>query len=232
MAHIQAELWLHDARQGKELTTEERRYVVSWLVETSKITTAEMALLFKVHERTITSDRDKARDMLAEAITSEDPKRILADTRMVFDNAMRRIEKGLKKAKPGTRTYLDYVLAQTKLQTEYNKTLQEFGFLPKNLGTMTTESYSYKATVGLDADNQRSMNLFDKPTITAEIVEAKAITDGKDSSKTVGDVSAAGRAKGNIEQGGDAAAPTSTQLPAVQVDPCLGGSLPPTGSTT
>lgn len=180
---IQAEIWLQDAIEGKELTTEQRRHVVAWIMATGSYTNAEMAQLFKVNERTITTDRTKIRELMADSIKEEDIGLILSDLRMTFEEAIRRTQKAIKKAKPGTRTYLDYVNNIPKLQTEYTKVMQDLGYFPKSLGTLQVDKFEFKANVGLQVGEKRDLNMFkDPPTIDGEVVEVKAITDGKDSS--------------------------------------------------
>lgn len=231
---IQAELWMQDALSGLELTTEQRRHVVAWMMATGSHTAAEMAVIFKVHERTIITDKSKIRELMAESIKAEDVGLILADIRLSFENAIRRVEKALKKAKPGTGTYLDYVRAIPDLQLQYMKAYQDLGYYPKNLGTIQVDKFEFKATVGLNAGNeQRPVKMFgsEPPTISGEVVETKALTDGKDSSsKTSGSTPEdVGHSKESHDQGSNAPAPASTQLPAVQADTCVGSPIPSAG---
>lgn len=221
---------MEDAIAGKELTVEQRRHVVAWMMATGSHTNAEMAALFNVHERTITTDRTKIRELMADSIKAEDIGLILADIRLSFEEAIRRTQKAIKKAKPGTGTYLDYINNVPDLQIKYMKALQELGYYPKNLGTINVDKYEFKATVGLQTNvEKRDIDMFsDTPTIPGELVEVKAL-NGKDSGgETVrGTPENLGDIKTGNEQASNAAAPASTQLSTVQVDPCVGSTIPP-----
>jgi hypothetical protein len=230
MAIIQAEQWLELARKKQQLTTEQRRHVIAYMMSRpgeecpSK---AEMAALFGVSDRTIGFDRKAIREAVAEEIKEEDVGLILADLRLCFEKTIRNIEKSAHKAKLGSANYLEHQKSLFKMQQDYVKGLQDLGVLPKELGTLHVDKFEFKASVGLEAAG-RPVNMYDPPTIPAEIIETKALSNGENSGREAHEHS--GDEQNTEQRDAETSkptAPTSAQFSAVQADQCVGVPLSP-----
>lgn len=185
MSLFQAQKLLSAQEKGTELTTEERRHCVAFLIATEGQTNEELAERFGVHPRTITNDRKAIREDVATELKSEDIALVIADIRMAFEQTMRNIDMSAKVAKKGTQVYLNHQSARFKLQMDYIKGMQDLGIYPKELGTMHVEEFKFEAILGKNNQVEtRAVNMFDKPTaVNAEFVtnEPKALTSGENS---------------------------------------------------
>jgi hypothetical protein len=184
MAVVVAKKLWEDALKGVKLSTKDRRHVIAWLMATDSQSISDMALAFKVSERTISLDKVYIREQVAKDIQAEDIGMVFADIRMAFEKNMRDIETSKQKASLGTKTYLDHCNASFKLQMDFVRGMQDLGVYPKELGTLHVDKFEFTATVGLDAvaAGQRPVTMFDdkKPkVIAAQIVDPKSLTDGK-----------------------------------------------------
>lgn len=147
----EAEQLLERAKHGERLTTKERRHCVSYnMAKHPEISNVAMADVFKVTERVIRLDKKFIREERAKLIKEDDIGLVIADIHQSFENQVNDIEKGKKKCKEGSRDYLEYCKAIFNLRLQTVKALQELGYYPKNLGSMTVDKYLYTAEVTKD----------------------------------------------------------------------------------
>jgi hypothetical protein len=165
MPTTHADTLIGQARRGEKLTASQRRHCVSYMMATeyADISPVQMAELFQVSDRTIREDKIHIRQQAAEHIKEEDIGLVIADIRMTLEHQIRDIERSKRKCPLGSRTYLEHCSKIATLQMAAVKALQDLGYYPRNLGTMTTKKYEYKAYVdeGTGAVDTRSVAEFE-----------------------------------------------------------------------
>jgi hypothetical protein len=232
---LHAEKLLKAAQSGQELSTEDRRHVMAWIIGTdNQYSNEELAEIFKVAERTVTNDRRYVREMIAKNIKEQDVGLILADIQLSIERNIRDIEKSKAKSKLGTKTYLDHCNASVKMQIDCMKAFQDLGLYPKNLGTLHTEKFEFSAVVGMATPaQQRPLNMFDQkkeiPTLTAEVVEAPRLPNATPDAAEAGTEQSVAAAPDSVEKAGEPGSSSGAQLPAVPTDTRVGISVPPAG---
>ncbi len=122
-----------------------------FLIATSQVeSTEELANLFKVSDRQIRADKKVIREEKARTIKDDDIGLVIADIALTLDKQMRDLEKSKAKCTLGTVAYLRHCTAIHEVQLKTVSALQDLGYYPKNLGTMTVDKWEYKATVSRD----------------------------------------------------------------------------------
>jgi hypothetical protein len=136
------------AEKGEKLTPKERRQCIGYfMVAEPETSNTDLAALFRVSERMIRFDQKAIKEQIAKEYAGLDPTVIVGELMMMRDRQIANIERSLKKAVEGSRTYLAHCVAINKILTDTTKTLQDLGVLPKELGNLQVESYEYKAYV-------------------------------------------------------------------------------------
>ncbi len=152
MAVPLSEKLLTRARNGERLATRDRRNCVTYIIATEPETTnVAMAEIFQVTERTIRDDKMWIRQERSRFIREEDVSLVIGDIAASFDNEVRdlQVAKRNKECKPGTRTYMEYCKSIFDMQLRKVKALQDLGYYPRNLGTLTMEKFEYTASVSV-----------------------------------------------------------------------------------
>jgi len=152
MAIPKAEKLIALAQTGERLVAKDRLHVVRYMMATRPDETNQsIADLCQVSERMIRKDKDAIRREKAQLIREDDIANVIADIAMNFDRQIKDLEasKKSKECKPGTRTYLEH--CKTIFTLELNKVaaLQNLGYYPKSLGTLTTQKFEFTASVGI-----------------------------------------------------------------------------------
>jgi hypothetical protein len=148
---LRSEELLLKAQSGEKLEVDERRDAIAFIMATQPGTSnADMARLFGLSEGMIRKDKDVVRKRASEDISKEDVGLVIGDIRRTYERFISDIEKSLKRCEPGTKTYLDYQKALVDYQLKIVDALQSLGHYPKNLGTMATSKFVFKATVQKD----------------------------------------------------------------------------------
>jgi hypothetical protein len=171
-----AEKLVQIARSGEKISSKDRRHCVAYLMATApEISNVELGAIFQVCEKQIRNDKLKIRKSRANNEKLEDVGLVISDIAMSFERQMQDIERSKKKAKPGTKVFLDHCRALFDLQLRKVQALQDLGYYPKNLGTLTTTSYEYKAIVSKQDGSVEvhQSHLLKKPvdTVDAEFEE-------------------------------------------------------------
>jgi predicted transcriptional regulator len=192
-----AQKLLETAQSGeRKLTTSERRHVVAYLMATQPdVTNVELAETFGVTERTLRMDKQHIREEKARFIKEDDIGLVIADIALDFERQVRDIERSKAKAKLGSDTFLKHCTSAMELRLKMVKSLQDIGYLPKNLGNMTVESYEYKAVVHRDGSVEtRPLNYFDgeEPRVLeGQVVETRQLPSGTNANTSTGELPAA-----------------------------------------
>jgi rubrerythrin len=113
---------------------------------------------------------------IAKRVMTEDVDTTIGRLTATHERHMQILEDALKEAKPGTKTFLDYVRILEDMENRFTELMQSLGVLPKNLGNSTVTKYEFTSSMGLmpeDERNKRSVDMFTAParTIEGEIVE-------------------------------------------------------------
>lgn len=200
MAVPTAKKLLESAQSGeRKLSPKERRHVVAYLKGTQpEITNVEMASIFGVTEKTIRMDFLAIRKEKAKLIKEDDIGLIIADIALDYERQVMDIEKSKAKAPLGSRRFLDHCTSAMDLRLKVVKALQDLGYLPKNLGSMTVQKYDFKAVVDertgavdgvYNRDFLRELGEEgdEAPFIDAEIVEKPQLQESNEQISDTGD---------------------------------------------
>lgn len=153
---------------ARKLTTRERRLCLQYLQATAPAehTNGTLAQWFQVSERTIRLDRQWVREEKSNFLKDElkkDLGLVIADIAMDFERQVGDLERSKKSAKLGSYAYVQHAKEIFDMRLKMVAAFQEIGYLPKNLGNMTVNKFSYKATVALDGSvNTRTEQMFDE----------------------------------------------------------------------
>jgi hypothetical protein len=211
-----AQKLLESAQAGeKKLSTSERRHVIAYLMATQPDhSNVELAEVFGVTERTIRMDKQHIREEKARFIKEDDIGLVIADIALDFERQVRDIERSKAKSKLGSDTFLKHCTAAMELRLKMVKSLQDIGYLPKNLGNMTVESYEYKAVVHRDGSVEtRPLNYFDgeePQVLEGQVVEARQLPSGTNADTTTGELPEAVENTVSDETGQDSQADPSS----------------------
>jgi len=181
MTHALAakELWAR-AQSGTKLSTQERRHVVEWLTvmgEISNHTNTDLAKIFGLTERALRLDKKKIREDAVKALAeNKDINFVIADVFQDFESQRRDLERNKKHARAGSATYNQACKMVFDMRVQMLKLLQDLGWLPKNLGTATTESYIHKAIVNVKDGSVSTETIHDVTTSRSMI---KQINDNE-----------------------------------------------------
>lgn len=156
-----AEQLISRARKGERLSAKDRRHAIAYLAATQPGTTATaLGDLFFVSEGMIRIDRRLIKQDKAKALQKEDVALVIVDIADCFERQVRDLEASKNKCRLGTPAYLAHCKEIFNLRLKMVTALQELGYYPKNLGSMTVDKYEYKATVGADNSvTTRAVNL-------------------------------------------------------------------------
>lgn len=180
---------LNELQDGRKITTAERRLCLQYLMATQpELTNAKLGEMFGVSERTLRVDKQKIRSQKAKFLKDElsnDLALVIADVAMDFERQVGDLEKSKAKSPLGKRAYVDHCNAIFDMRLKMIKAFQDIGYLPKNLGSMTVEKFSYKASVSLDGSvSTRTEEQFSPKELTAMDAEftdiPKALPSGED----------------------------------------------------
>ena len=169
---IAKDLWA-SAQNGEKLTTQQRRHVLEWLAvmgEISNYTNVDLAKVFGVGERMVRVDRKKIRDDTIKALSeNKDVNFIIADIMLHVEKQLKDLERNKKSCRVGSPTYNQACKMIVDIRFALVKTMQDLGWLPKNLGTSTTESYVHKAVVNVTDGSVSTETIHDITTSRAMI---------------------------------------------------------------
>jgi antitoxin (DNA-binding transcriptional repressor) of toxin-antitoxin stability system len=173
MLRPQAEQLIDRARAGERLNSADRRHCIAYLMAVHpEMTKAAMADVFGVGESMIRQDFQKIRQEKAKLVKEDDIGLVIADIAMTFEKQVIDIERSKNKCTLGSRAYLEHCRAIARMQVERVQLLQELGYYPKSLGSMTVQRFDYKAIVTKDGSvDTRAVNIDAQGVIDAEIVE-------------------------------------------------------------
>lgn len=177
-----AEKLFETAKAGTtKLTAKERRHVVAFLMATDPTahTNEQLAEIFKVTERTIRVDKHTIREGKAKVVKDDDVGLVIADILLDYERVIADLEKSKLKTALGSKERRMHNESIMDLRLKITKALQELGYYPKNLGTMSVNKYEFRTEVPFNHQlPARAADLFsDSPqkalpeTIEAEIVE-------------------------------------------------------------
>ena len=168
------------AREGERLSFQDRRYALQHLMQTEPGTTnASLGELFQVSERQIRLDKKFFREQRAQLVKEEDISLVIADIALNFERQIADLETHKRRAAAGkgagSRTYLEYCKAIFNMELQRIKALQDLGYYPKNLGTMTENKFVFSASVSVmgdgDKPEQRIRPASDLDTLDAEFTD-------------------------------------------------------------
>lgn len=146
-----AEKIIERAKSGERIPANERRHAVAYIMGTDATqSNIELGKLFGVSEGQIRQDKKNIREDRAKLIREEDVALVIADIMINFERQVNDIEKSKGKSALGSKTYLEHCKAIFQLDMQRIIALQNLGYYPKNLGSMTVEKFEFKATVGKD----------------------------------------------------------------------------------
>ncbi len=155
MAIPRADTLIKKAREGEKLNHVDRRFCVAYLMATAPDeSNVSLAALFAVSEKMIRNDKLFIREEKAKFIKEDDIALVIADVALNFDRQIRDLEAGkrvcgVQKNGKGTRTYLEFCKSIFKLELDKVDALQNLGYYPRNLGTLTKQTFEYKASVSV-----------------------------------------------------------------------------------
>lgn len=180
MALLTIQRLIEEADGGKKLTTEERRRAVAYLMSTNpSVQNTDMAARFQVSEGTIRKDKEAIRLQMAKEVKEDDIGLVIADILWDFRRQIGVLEESLQATKVGTGERRKHAESIMKLRLSTVAALQDLGYLPKNLGSMTKEIFEYAAVVIKDGSvDSRPLNLFDE-SVQREIKHRMEIQNTK-----------------------------------------------------
>jgi len=142
-------LWQEAQEKDRKLTPSERRRVVMWLQHSHpELFNTDIARVLGVSDKLIRNDKELIRKKAAEEIKNDSIELIISDIIQVYNKQAQDLERSKRKAVLGKGEYRMHSLAVAQIENMKLKALQDVGWIPKNLGTGFTESYSYVVDVG------------------------------------------------------------------------------------
>jgi hypothetical protein len=166
MAIFTTERLYEDAKAGIKLEVDDRRRVIRYMMVVSpENSNTDLATVFQVSESMIRKDKAAIRQEIADDLRTEDVGLVIADIEFNFRRQLRGLEASKAKCILGSTEYRLHCQAILDIELRKTKMFQDLGYLPKNLGNLTTESYEYAAVLIKDGSvESRPMNLFDANT--------------------------------------------------------------------
>jgi hypothetical protein len=157
---------LEDAKNGTKLNVEDRRRVIRYLmIVCPENTNYDLAETFQISEGMIRKDKITIRQEIANDLRKDDVGLVIADIEFNFLRQLKGLETSKAKCALGSTEYRLHCMAILDIELKKTKMFQDLGYLPKNLGNLTTESYEYAAVLIKDGSvESRPMNLFDADT--------------------------------------------------------------------
>ena len=136
------------AEKGEELSTEDRRHAVGWLiVKKPELTQIEMGQMFGVSDTTIRNDIKIVKQERAKFIKGDYVELIVSDLIADYERLASELERSRKSAQLGSANYREHVMAAMKMRLMIIEALQSLGWLDKNLGEMQVTKTVYKTEV-------------------------------------------------------------------------------------
>jgi hypothetical protein len=159
---------LEEARNGTKLSVEDRRRVVRYLMLVHpENTNQDLAEIFNISEGMIRKDKLIIRQEISEDLRADDVGLTIADIEFNFRRQLGDLEKSKAKCALGTTEYRLHCQAILDIELKKVQAFQNLGYLPKNLGNLTTQHYEYAAVVIKDGSvESRPVNMFDEATQT------------------------------------------------------------------
>jgi hypothetical protein len=166
MATFTTERLLEDARNGTKLDVDDRRRCIRYLmIVNPENSNVDLSGLFQISEAMIRKDKIAIRQEIADDLRKDDVGLVIADIEFNFRRQLRGLETSKAKCALGTTEYRLHCQAILDIELRKTKMFQDLGYLPKNLGNLTTENYEYAAVLIKDGSvESRPMNLFDAET--------------------------------------------------------------------
>lgn len=166
MAMFTTERLLEDAKAGVKLGVDDRRRVIRYLmIVNPENSNVDLAAIFQVSDTMIRKDKATIRQEIADDLRTDDVGLVIADIEFNFRRQLRDLEVSKAKTQPGTTERRLHCQAILDIELRKTKMFQDLGYLPKNLGMLTTETYEYAAVLIKDGSvESRPMNLFDTKT--------------------------------------------------------------------
>ncbi len=116
---------------------------------------------------------------IAKRVMTEDVDTTIGRLTATHERHMQILEDALKEAKPGTKTFLDYVRILEDMENRFTELMQSLGVLPKNLGNSTVTKYEFTSSGGCMEPSGRTVDMFSGDwdrsirVIPGELVEPK-----------------------------------------------------------
>lgn len=160
------ECLLEDARNGTKLDVDDRRRVIRYLmIVNPENSNVDLSNLFQISEAMIRKDKAAIRQEIADDLRKDDVGLVIADIEFNFIRQLKGLENSKAACKLGSTEYRLHCIAILDIELKKTKMFQDLGYLPKNLGNLTTENYEYAAVLIKDGSvESRPMNLFDADT--------------------------------------------------------------------
>lgn len=150
---VEAEQLIQRVLRGEKLNTEERRYVVDYVVRNHPhVSNSQMARWLNVDEGTIRYDIKKTKtERLDQVKEDTNLNLIIADLLAARDRVLRNLAKAMKKMEDqqniDNKTYATLNAQYLKVYLDVTEKLQGMGVLPKNLGSLAVKQVIYKSVV-------------------------------------------------------------------------------------
>lgn len=140
------------AKLGKKLKPKERLQVVVWLEtsgEIQKYPEIQIANIFGCRVQAIKRYRQRAKEELAQSITTEQAMNYMADFLRSLDLAIKECKDSLtgSNAQKNCGLHQGYLRLLKELEAEKIEKLQSIGVIPKELGRLTTITEEWVAEV-------------------------------------------------------------------------------------
>lgn len=162
-----AEQYLVRAEAGEKLSADERRHAITYLLAKGDegYSNVEFGRMFGVDEKTIRKDLVLIKTAQVEDVReTTDVKLVIADLCAARDRALIEFEKMKKRLrdtkKDNTPLYARLIQMPIEIHLKVTQALQDMGWVPKTLGTMT-HRHHFRAVVNKGVAETRRVDLFD-----------------------------------------------------------------------
>lgn len=172
---LRAEALAKDGGENR-LTADERRDALAYLMGVRPdMSNYQLGVLFGVSEGQIRKDKEIVRKRMADEINADDISLVVTDLRRHYENCRIDLARSCKACNDGTAVKLAHIKALWDLDLQMTEALQSLGYLPKNLGNMTKQSFVYKAHVAKGGGVNTTQIADDKELKTIEAQEFKLL---------------------------------------------------------
>jgi hypothetical protein len=161
-----AEQYIALAKSGEKLDADQRRHAITYLLAKGDgYTNVEFGQMFDVDEKTIRRDMVLIKTAQVEDVReTTDVKLVIADLCAARDRALVEIDKMKKKmrdsGKDMTPLFARLIQMPVEVHLKVTQALQDMGWVPKTLGTMT-HRHHFRAVVNKGVAETRRVDLFD-----------------------------------------------------------------------